>query len=125
MQHTCTILTADGPVDVKYRKEEFAHYDAQISKVVDGKKKVVERSWLNRGNMLLIHGMRQDDQFIAKTYKNSPMVHTTYKITGIDENNRQFNIFVSDKITKQEEDYYIKDVLRKIFKNADFTILQR
>ena len=51
--------------------------------MADGKKKVIEKSWLNRGIGLVINGMRQDDMFIAKTYKNSPMKHTAYKITKI------------------------------------------
>lgn len=88
-QHcTVTILTPTGPVDVKLRKEEFASYDSQISKTVNGKKKIIERSWLNRGNMLLCHGMRVDDQFVGKYYKNSPMQHCIYKITEIKEDGK-------------------------------------
>lgn len=83
LHSSITLLTAEGPVEVKFRKEQFAHYDAQISQQVNGKKQVVEKSWLNRGNGLIIHGMRQDDLFMAKTYKNSPMEHTAYKITNI------------------------------------------
>jgi DNA polymerase-3 subunit alpha len=83
LHSTITLLTADGPVDVKFRKEQFAHYDAQISQQVGGKKKVVERSWLNRGVGLIVHGMRQDDMFMAKTYKNSPMHHSAYRITEV------------------------------------------
>lgn len=83
LHSSITLLTATGPVEVKFRKQQFASYDKQVSKVVDGKKKVVEKSWLNRGVALIIHGMRQDDIFVAKTYKNSPMRHTAYKITKI------------------------------------------
>lgn len=83
LHSTITLLTATGPVDVKFRKEQFAHYDAQISRQVGGKKQIIERSWLNRGVGLIVHGMRQDDLFIAKTYKNSPMSHTAYKVTNI------------------------------------------
>lgn len=77
------LLTATGPVEVKFRKQQFASYDAQISRKVGDKKQIVERSWLNRGVGLIVHGMRQDDQFIAKTYKNSKMAHTAYKVTEI------------------------------------------
>lgn len=83
LHSSITLLTATGPVEVKFRKQQFAAYDKQVSKVVDGKKKVVEKSWLNRGVGLIIHGMRQDDIFLAKTYKNSPMHHTAYKVTEI------------------------------------------
>lgn len=79
-----TLLTAKGPVEVKLRKQVFAHYDSQISKKMsDGKKKVLEKSWLNRGSMVLVHGMRQDDMFVGKIYKNSKMKHEIYKITKI------------------------------------------
>lgn len=94
LHNTITLLTATGPVDVKFRKEQFAHYDAQISQQVNGKKQVVEKSWLNRGNGLIVHGMRQDDLFMAKVYKNSPMQHTAFKIT---------NIFETGKIEVQKE----------------------
>lgn len=83
LHSSITLLTPTGPVDVKFRKQQFAAYDKQVSKVVNGKKQVVERSWFNRGVGLIIHGMRQDDIFVAKTYKNSPMHHTAYKVTKI------------------------------------------
>ena len=83
LHSTITLLTSTGPVEVKFRKQQFASYDAQISKKVGDKKQIVERSWLNRGVGLIVHGMRQDDQFIAKTYKNSKMKHTAYKVTSI------------------------------------------
>lgn len=101
LHSTVTVLTATGPVEVKFRKQQFASYDAQISKVTNGKKQVVEKSWFNRGNMLLVHGMRQDDQFIAKTYKNSPMKHTAYKITEILDDN--FKVQKERKAGKKEE----------------------
>lgn len=83
LHSSITLLTSTGPVEVKFRKQQFASYDAQISRKVGDKKQIVERSWLNRGVGLIVHGMRQDDQFIAKTYKNSKMSHTAYKVTSI------------------------------------------
>lgn len=83
LHSSITLLTSTGPVEVKFRKQQFASYDAQISKKVGDKKQIVERSWLNRGVGLIVHGMRQDDQFVAKTYKNSKMSHTAYKVTTI------------------------------------------
>lgn len=83
LHSSITLLTSTGPVEVKFRKQQFASYDAQISQKKGDKKTIVERSWLNRGVGLIVHGMRQDDQFIAKTYKNSKMKHTAYKVTAI------------------------------------------
>ena len=36
--------------------------------LLDGKKKIVERSWFNRGNMIVVNGMRRDNDFIMKKY---------------------------------------------------------
>ena len=83
-----TLLTPTGPVDVKFGKNRFANYDKQISKIVNGKKTVVEKSWFNRGEKVMIHGRRQDDLYMAKTYRNSPMKHTVYKITEIGDDGR-------------------------------------
>ena len=94
LHSSITLLTADGPVEVKFRKQQFASYDAQISKMVGGHKQIVEKSWLNRGVGLIVHGMRQDDIFVAKNYKNSPMKHTAYKVT---------DILPTGKITVQKE----------------------
>lgn len=103
LHSSITLLTPTGPVEVKFRKEQFASYDAQISKMVNGKKTIVERSWLNRGVGLIIHGMRQDDTFIAKTYKNSPMKHTAYKIVKLINNDTMFEVQKERKKGKAEE----------------------
>ncbi len=102
MHSSITLLTKTGPVKVKFRKQQFATYDSQISQVIDGKKKVIEKSWFNRGVGLIVHGMRQNDTFIAKTYKNSPMSHTAYRIIGLLEGNK-FDIQKERKKGKQEE----------------------
>jgi DNA polymerase-3 subunit alpha len=61
-------------------------FDRQISQPQpDGTKKVIEKSWFNRGNMILVNGMRQGDEFISKKY-SSTGGHQLYKIVSIDEN---------------------------------------
>jgi DNA polymerase-3 subunit alpha len=81
-----SLLTADGVVTVKFRKEYFALFDKQISQLQEnGKKKVIEKSWFKRGNMLMIQGIRRDDNFIAKKYAKTPG-HQLYKIISIDDN---------------------------------------
>ena len=80
-----TLLTPTGVVTVKFRKEYFAMFDKQISeKQPDGTKKVKEKSWFNRGSMIMVQGMRSGDMFVAKKY-NSSGGHQLYKITSIDE----------------------------------------
>lgn len=70
---TVELLTKSGVVTVKVYGV-FSEYDRQIS-VKDpttGKKKVIEKSMFSRGNKLIITGIRQEDSFIAKMYKNTP-----------------------------------------------------
>ena len=45
----------------------------------------MERSWFNRGSMLMIQGIRNEDTFLAKRYNSTPG-HTIYKIESIDKN---------------------------------------
>ena len=60
-------------------------YDKQVSvKNEDGTKKVLEKSWFNRGNMLVVQGIRSGDSFIGKRYQSTPG-HTLYHIDMIDE----------------------------------------
>ena len=79
------ILTHDGSVvTVKLRKEHFAYFDKQISEIQnDGKKKVIEKSWFQRGNMLLLQGIRRGRNFTTKKYGST---HQIYKIEHIDKN---------------------------------------
>ena len=79
------LLTTSGVVPVKFRKEYFSLFDKQISqRQEDGTKKVIEKSWFNRGNMLLVKGIRRGDDFIAKKYASTEG-HTLYKIEEIDD----------------------------------------
>ena len=83
---TVTLLTNTGVVDVKFRKEYFSLFDKQISeKGVDGVKHVVEKSWFNRGNMIVVQGIRSGDDFVAKKYQSTGG-HQLYRIESIDEN---------------------------------------
>ena len=80
-----TLLTTDGVVNVKFRKEYFALFDKTISEVgEDGKKHRVETSWFNRGSMIIVQGVRTGDTFVSKKY-NSSSGHQLYKIKSIDK----------------------------------------
>ena len=70
---TVTLLTNDGVVTVKIFGQVFTHYDKQISeKGADGKKHVIEKSWLGRGSKIIVTGIKQSDGFLAKKYKSTP-----------------------------------------------------
>ncbi len=78
-----SLLTTNGVVHVWFRKEYFALFDKQISaRREDGTKCVIEKSWFNRGSMLIITGMRRGDDFIPKKYQ-STHGHQLYRITEV------------------------------------------
>ena len=80
---TVTILTTTGVVNVKFRKEYFTMFDKQISeRQLDGTKKVKEKSWFNRGNMIVVTGIRSGDDFISKKYASTGG-HQLYKIDEV------------------------------------------
>jgi DNA polymerase-3 subunit alpha len=68
---TVTLLTTTGVVTVKVWKNQFAKWDKQISARDEaGQKHVMEKSFFQRGNKLIITGIRRGDNFIPKKYKN-------------------------------------------------------
>ena len=80
---TVTLLTTTGVVNVKFRKEYFALFDKQISAMgADGARHVVEKSWFNRGSMIVVQGMRSGDDFVSKKYASTGG-HQLYKIDAI------------------------------------------
>ena len=83
---TVTLLTTDGVVEVKFRKEYFSLFDKQISeRDSDGTKHVVEKSWFNRGSMIIVQGYRSGDNFIPKKYATTGG-HQLYKIEEVKSN---------------------------------------
>ena len=77
---TVTLLTTSGVVTIKFNKEYFSMFDKQISaRQPDGSKKVIEKSWFGRGNMILLQGIRSGDVFLPKKYASSGG-HRLYKI---------------------------------------------
>ena len=45
----------------------------------------MEKSWFNRGSMIIVQGIRSDDNFIPKKYSSSSG-HMLYKIDSVLEN---------------------------------------
>ena len=66
------LLTNDGVVTVKVWKNQYAIWDKQIARRnPDGTKTIVEKSFFQRGNKLIITGIRRNDTFVPKKYKNT------------------------------------------------------
>ena len=88
-KHTVALLTCYGVVNVKFYKGSYAFYNKRISQPLEnGKKKVLEESWLKRGNKLLISGIRRDDQFFPLIYKDTIYKHTVNLIKDVLPNGR-------------------------------------
>lgn len=80
-----TVLTREGVVNVRVFGEVFSYYDKQISeRCADGKKHVIEKSTFSRGNKIIITGIRRENEFVMKKYKNTPY-HGIELITKINE----------------------------------------
>lgn len=96
-----TLLTTDGVVDVKFRKEYFALFDKRISeRGADGVKHIREKSWFERGNMIMVQGIRVDDMFLTKKYASTPG-HQLYRILSVDTNG---NLILQDERYKGAND---------------------
>lgn len=94
---TVTLLTTTGVVTVKIWKNQFGVWDKRIfEKDTDGKKHVLEKSWFERGNKLIITGIKRDDTFIPKKYKSTPYPLFT-KINKLE------NGFITDMQTERIE----------------------
>ena len=101
-KHTVFLLTTSGVVAVKFNGEHFSMFDKQVSRRnPDGTKSIVERSWFNRGNMILVQGIRQGDQFRAKKYASSHL-HQLYHIDAILENGDL--VLRSDRYAGEQEE---------------------
>jgi len=85
---TVSLLTPEGVVNVRFSKEMFAMFDKQLSEIQeDGSKKITERSWFNRGQMIMVTGMRSGDDFVVKKYAATPghrLYHIDQIINGTD-----------------------------------------
>ena len=83
---TISLLTVNGVANVKFAKEYYAMFKKRISKKNDdGTKTYIEDGWFKRGNMLMVTGYRNGDDFRAKTYSRTPG-HQLYLITKVNGN---------------------------------------
>lgn len=82
-----SLLTTTGVVQVKFTRDYYGMFKRQISQIQsDGTKKVVEKSWFSRGNILLVTGYRREDTWVSKTYTKTGG-HQLYHIDKIDGEN--------------------------------------
>ena len=68
-------------------RDYYARLNRQISEPqIDGTKKVIEKSWFTRGNMLMVNGFKRSGMFFSKSYRNQKS-HQVYKIIKINDDN--------------------------------------
>jgi DNA polymerase-3 subunit alpha len=91
-KHSVTILTPEGVVVLKFYSGQFSFYDKTISKDngIDEKgnlkKIILENGWFQRGNLVLVTGIRKGDTFKPKRYANSIYQHALQRIVEIKDN---------------------------------------
>lgn len=96
------LLTTSGVVSVKFRQEYFALFDKQTFKRnADGTKTVLEKSWFNRGNMIMVQGIRRGDEFVTKKYTSSN-AHQLYHIDKVLDDGSL--VLRSERVTGEEEE---------------------
>lgn len=96
------LLTTTGVVSVKFRQEYFSLFDRQtFRRNSDGTKTVIEKSWFNRGNMIVVQGIRRGDEFVTKKYASSGG-HQLYHIDEVLTDGSL--ILRSERATGEEED---------------------
>lgn len=80
---TVSLLTTTGVVQVKFSRDYYGMFKRQVSQIQpDGSKKVLEKSWFGRGNMILVTGYRREDTWVAKTYAKTEG-HQLYHIDKV------------------------------------------
>lgn len=78
-KHMVTLLTTTGVVTLKFTGELFANYNKIISEMTAEGKKTLEKSWFNKGTLLIVNGYKSGEVF---------RVHSLSKILEIDSSGK-------------------------------------
>lgn len=88
------LLTPEGVVTVKFYDNVFNFYNRVLRRPENRNGKIVnttiERSWLTRGNKLVINGIRRGEYFFPRRYFNTDFLgkHTVSLIEEVKDNGR-------------------------------------
>lgn len=85
MKHIVTILSNFGTVvDIKFYSGQFINLYKTISILEpNGKKTVIEKPWLQRGNLILVSGVRRENSFLPKTDWDNGKRYSVRLITDV------------------------------------------
>jgi len=99
-KHTVSLLTTDGVVNIKFYAGQYIHYAKNLSKINEetGKKNTLEKAWFERGNLLMVAGIRRESRFIPKKYVSSIFPHTVCLIEEVINDGK-------DLVLKLEREY--------------------
>lgn len=83
-KHIVTLISNFGKVvDLKFYAGQFINLRKTISVMENGKKRVIEKPWLDRGNLILVSGVRRDNSFLPKTAWDRGITHSVQLITDV------------------------------------------
>lgn len=86
-KHIVNLLTPDLEViNVKFNAGQYSWYKQVLTENQNGKQVPIDSSWLARGQLLIVCGYRNHEEFRVKRYKNSVYQHTVCRILDIDNN---------------------------------------
>lgn len=85
LKNAITLLTPQGPIDVKVWKNTFALYDQKVVDFKDGKKVLIQDSFFEIGTHLMVTGVLKGTTFVPKKYKGTPVKEVIMKINLLDK----------------------------------------
>lgn len=85
-RHVVWLLTVHGVVNVKFYADLFNKYKNVLSKIdpKTGKKVVLDRPWLKRGEKILVYGYRREDAFVVRSSRFGNYRRTICRILSVD-----------------------------------------
>ena len=103
-KHFINLLTPDNDVVlVKFNEDQYTYYKKTISESEEYEE---DSNWLKKGSLLMISGYRRsendEDEFVAKKYKNSIFTHSVIKILEVNPDKSLLLQF--ERVDREEED---------------------
>jgi len=80
-----TVLTPEGPVEVKIWKNMFSIYDQTLTDTSTTEKIIIQDSFFEIGTHLMLTGMKRGNGFSLKKYKNTRVDDTILKINLVQD----------------------------------------
>lgn len=80
-KHKITLLTPEGPTEVKIWKNQFAFYDQTLVDTSGPEKRIIQDSFFEIGTHLMVSGIKRGNTFVLKKYKFTKVEDVIMKIT--------------------------------------------